>query len=77
MIASPTNSLIHGPWYLYLQRDAYTKEYDHKQFKLDYTITYRGLFSGNPAVHWATTRQNESLSSPPARPPIAYLATKK
>jgi hypothetical protein len=38
------------------------------------TITYRGLFSGNPAVHWATTRQNESLSSPPARPPIAYLA---
>jgi hypothetical protein len=26
-------------------------------------------------VHWATTRQNESLSSPPARPPIAYLAT--
>lgn len=34
-------------------------------------MTYRGLSSGNAAVHWATTRQNESLSSPPARPPIA------
>lgn len=37
------------------------------------TITYLGLSSGSEAVHWATTRQNESLSSPPARPPIAYL----
>lgn len=36
-----------------------------------HTITYRGLSSGNAAVHWATTRQKEFLSSPPERPPIA------
>ncbi|KAL5539322.1 hypothetical protein UlMin_042269 [Ulmus minor] len=35
------------------------------------TITYRSLSSGNRVVHCATTRQNESLSSPPERPPLA------
>lgn len=34
-------------------------------------ITYRGFPGGSPAVHCATTRQNTSLPSPPARPPIA------
>ena len=35
-------------------------------------ITYRGLSSGNNAVHCDTTLQNACFSSPPARPPTAY-----
>lgn len=34
-------------------------------------ITYRGLFTGSLDAHCATTLQNASFSSPPARPPMA------
>jgi len=35
-------------------------------------MQYLGLLGGSKPVHWSTTLQKESFSSPPLRPPIAY-----
>jgi len=61
-------------------RDGYTQSYmsapsaEHTTRSRGYPtpITYRGLSSGNNAVHCDTTLQNACFSSPPARPPTAY-----